>query len=253
MLVLERLFDELRRANLTARPSKCDLCFTKVDFLGHVVGKGLHPQEEKIKCIAEAPVPKNKKQVRSFLGMIGYYAKFIPHFAVRAACLSDLTKKKMPNSVKWQECHQRAFDGLKFAITHPPVLRLPNFCLDFVVQTDASDVGIGGVLLQEEEGFRQPIAYASRKLRAAERNYSVIEKECLSVVWAVKKFHRYLYGRAFDLKVDHKPLQYLKRAKNLSARLMRWALSLQSYSFRVKAIPGKENVCADYLSRLYNE
>ena len=121
--------------------------------------------------------------------------------------------------------------------------------LPFILQTDASDVGLGAVLVQEEGGIRQSVAFASRKLNAAERNYSVIEKECLAIVWAIDKFYRYLYGIEFSLETDHKQLVYLNKSKTLNSRLMRWALRLQPYRFNVTAIKGKSNLIADYLSR----
>ena len=113
-----------------------------------------------------------------------------------------------------------------------------------------SDVGLGAVLLQESEGNKWPVAYASKKLLDRERNYSVIEKECLGVIWGISKFHRYLFGKEFVLETDHQPLVYLNKSKMTNSRLMRWALALQPYRMRIQAIPGRENVGADYLSRL---
>ena len=120
----------------------------------------------------------------------------------------------------------------------------------FVLQTDASDRSIGAVLLQEEQGKKLPVAYASRKLKGSEVSYATIEKECLAIVWAVQKFQCYLYGNECILETDHKPLVYLNRSKVTNARLMRWALSLQPYRYRIVAIKGRDNVGADYLSRL---
>lgn len=130
-----------------------------------------------------------------------------------------------------------------------PVLKLPNFDSSFLVQTDASDVGLGAVLLQDEDGVRLPVMYASRKLSKTEKNYSVIEKECLGIVWALQKFEKYLYGREFVLETDHRPLMYLQRSKLANSRLMRWSLLIQPYRFRIEAIKGRDNVGADYLSR----
>ncbi len=130
-----------------------------------------------------------------------------------------------------------------------PILKLPDLSQSFIVQTDASEYGIGGVLLQQEDGMKMPVAFASRKLKASERNYAVIEKECLAIVWTIQKFSRYLYGTEFLLETDHQPLTYLNKARVANARLMRWALQLQPYRFRIVAIKGSENVGADYLSR----
>lgn len=120
----------------------------------------------------------------------------------------------------------------------------------FILQTDASDRGLGDVLLQEDLDQKQPISYISRKLNKAEENYSTIERECLAIVWAIQKFHKYLYGRKFILETDHQPLVFLNSSKLLNSRLMRWSLALQLYRFRIVSIRGKENVGADFLSRL---
>ena len=126
---------------------------------------------------------------------------------------------------------------------------MPNLQKTFILRTDASNVGIGAVLLQETEEGKFPVAYASRKLLDREVNYSVVEKECLAVIWGVQKFHTYLYGKHFILETDNMPLVYLNKSKESNGRLMRWALLLQAYRFTVVAIKGKNNVGADYLSR----
>ena len=248
---LRSTFQRIREAGLTIRPTKCSVGYNSVDFVGHVVGKGsLSMDEEKLGRIKEAPQPKTKKQVRSFLGLAGYYRKFIPNYAEIAVPLTDLTKKNQPNQVKWGDAQQHAFDTLRDLLTKAPILRLPDFSKPFIVQTDASDSGIGCILLQEYDDGRFPVVCASKKLLPRERNYSVIERECLAIVFAVKKFAKYLYGREFILHTDHQPLSYIHRAKLESGRIMRWALFLQNYRFRIESIKGSENVGADYLSRM---
>ena len=167
--------------------------------------------------------------------------------------MTDLTKKDRPNSIKdWQDKHEKAFQTLKTRLTSSPILRLPVFCdeIPFVLRTDASDVGVGAVLLQEFEGEgRLPIAYASKKLLPREKNYSTIEKECLGIIWGIEKFLKYLYGVEFLFETDHKPLSYLQTAKVLNPRIMLWAIRLQPYRFRIVAIRGQDNLGADYLSR----
>ena len=248
--VLRELFTRLRNAKLTAKPSKCSIGYDHIECLGHLVGKNrLFPHPNKVKAIEDAARPETKHQIKSFLGLVGFYQKFIPNFSHVAAPLTDLTKKGLPNKIQWTENQENSFRALKQALTSEPILKLPDLSQPFSVQTDASDFGIGGILLQDEGGIKRPIMYASRKLKQSERNYSVIEKECLAIVWAIQKFSRYLYGTEFLLETDHKPLMYLNKARVANARLMRWALMLQPYRYRIMAIKGSENVGADYLSR----
>ena len=191
-----------------------------------------------------------KKQVRSFMGLAGYYRDFIPNFAAIAAILSDLTRKVQPSKVEWGDTHEKAYQTIKILLTIDPILRLPDPEKTFVLRTDALDYGIGAVLIQEHEGKLFLICYASKKLSDAEGNYSTIEKECLAVVWGIKRFHVYLYGVRFVLQTDHEPLTYMNRAKFTNNRLMRWAMFLQSYNMKVEAMKGSDIVEADYLSRV---
>ena len=250
MRAIRALCDRLRHAGLTARPSKCLLGYQSLEFLGHKVGHGLlQPVDTKLQGIEKCARPRTKKQLRSFLGLIGFYRKFVPNFACRAVPLTDLTKKNYPNTLKWEECHEIAFQDLKRALTKTPILRLPDMTQTFIVRTDASQYGIGAVLLQEWPDGKFPVSYASRKLLSREVNYSVIEKECLAIVWGVQKFQQYLYGVEFILETDHAPLLYLNKTKGSNSRVMRWALVLQSFRIRIVAIKGSENIGADFLSR----
>ncbi|XP_053406187.1 protein NYNRIN-like [Mercenaria mercenaria] len=178
------------------------------------------------------------------------FFKFISNVGAIAVPLTDLTKKGQPNLVEWGESQEKAFQTLKASLMGPPILKLPDLDQTFILRVDASDLGLGSVLLQESDGEKLPVAYASRKLLPREQKYSVIEKECLAIVWAVAKFHRYLFGKDFVLETDHQPLTYLNKAKLSNSRLMRWALALQPYRISIRAIPGRENVGADYLSRV---
>ena len=252
---LQDVLGRLRLASLTAKPSKCSIGYCNLECLGHVIGEAstLRPAQDKIEAVQRAERPTTKKQVRSFLGVVGFYRKFIPNFSAIAVPLTDLTKKGLPNKVNWGESHERAFQTLKQSLIGPPVLKLPELDKLFIIRTDASDTGVGAILLQEVDGEKMPVAYASKKLLDREKNYSVIEKECLGVIWGISKFHRYLFGREFVLETDHQPLVYLNKAKMTNSRLMRWALALQPYRMRIQAIPGRENVGADYLSRLGDE
>ena len=201
MTSLRQVLDRLRSAKLTAKPSKCFIGYSSIECLGHnIVGQTVRPQEDKIQAIREATRPQTKRQMKSFLGLAGFYQSFIPSFSSIASPLTDLTKKD------WQDKHEKAFQTLKSRLTSSPILRLPVFCdeIPFVLQTDASDVGVGAVLLQEFEGEgRLPIAYASKKLLPREKKYSTIEKECLGIIWGIEKFRKYLYGVEFLLETDH--------------------------------------------------
>ena len=167
-----------------------------------------------------------------------------------ATPLSDLTKKGRPESVNWSKEEDIAFRRLKEELCNSPILRLPDWDKQFVLRTDASNFGLGAVLLQRHADELFPVAYASKKLSPAQAPYSTIERECLAVVWALEKLYLYLYGRRFVLQTDHRPLTYLKSAKLNNSRLMRWALRMQPFDFTIVAIKGIDNVGADFLSRV---
>ena len=254
MTALKLILQRLEEANLSAKPSKCFLGYNELPFLGHIVREGeILPDVSKTAEIEEAATPTTKKEVRAFLGMVGYYRKFIPKFSTIALPLTDLTKKDAPNKVVWTANCELAFTALKKCLATSPVLSMPDLSAPFVLRTDASDRGLGAVLLQLKGEILHPVAYASRKLSDTETRYSTIEKECLAIVWAVQKFQPFLYGRTFVLETDHQPLNYLQTAKVANSRLMRWSLLLQVYSFVVRVIPGSQNVGADYLSRISSE
>jgi len=250
---LREFFERVRNAHLTLKPKKCSIGHGQMDFLGHTLkSDGISPRMESIDKIMEMPRPKNKTQVRSFLGAVNYYRKFIPQGAELMAPLSDLTKKQSPNEVVWGADEEMAFLILKKALTKAPILKLPDLSRTFIIQTDASGVGLGCVLMQEYDGINHPVAYASRKLLERERNYSVEERECLAIMWGVEKFDRYLFGKEFVIETDHCGLRYMKEGRMKNVRVMRWSLALQNYCFRVNYIKGSDNVISDYLSRGLN-
>ena len=250
---LREVLQALRENNLTAKPSKCVVGAQETDALGHMVGKGFQwPQPGKIEKILEITRPVTKSDVRSFLGMVGFYRKYIPNFAGLAKPLTDKTRKGEPAKVKWNETSEKAFQALKDAMSSKPILRLPDQGKQFILTTDASQTGIGAVLKQEADGVCWPVMYISRKLKPAESRYSTIERECLGLVWATKRLHVYLYGREFILETDHQPLLFLDKSKINNDRVMRWALTMQVYRYSVRVIKGKDNATADYLSRCGN-
>jgi len=215
-----------------------------------VGGGKIRPDEAKMTKILQTQKPVTKRQLKGFLGLTGYYRKFIPHYAEKAFPLTEKTKQNAPNQVSWDETAKKAFDILQQSFCEPPICVLPNKSTPLVLRTDASDIGLGVMLLQDQGQGLQPVASASKKLTPAERNYPIIEKECLALVWGIQRFEAYLYGVEFIVQTDHSPLQYMDRIKSTSGRITRWALQIQPFRFRVEVITGKENLGADYLSRL---
>ncbi|XP_073721145.1 uncharacterized protein [Misgurnus anguillicaudatus] len=247
---LKVVFQRIKDAGLTINPAKCALVKRETEYLGYVLGRGeIKPQIQKLRAIQSCPLPATKKQIRSFLGLVGWYRKFIPHFSTIAAPLTDLIKKVKPNQVQWTAPAEEAFTQLKAALSTEPVLRSPDFGKPFILQTDASELGLGAVLLQEQNGIRHPVLYLSRKLFPRETRYSVVEKECLALKWALDSLKYYLLGRDFLIESDHKALKWLHEMKDTNSRLTRWFLSIQPFRFIVKYCPGSENKAADFLSR----
>ena len=248
---LRQVFQRLRTCKLNARPSKCKIAMSSVDFVGHRVGGNrIEPRTALVQTIKEYPRPETKKQIRSFLGLVGYYRRFIPNFSGRAAVLTDLTRGKSPTKIKWKDAHKFAFQDLKQALQNPPVLRPPHWEQEFILQVDASNRGLGAILSQQDkEGLEHPIAYASRKLQPREEKLSTTEKECLGIVWAVELFRYYLFGRKFRLQTDHNPLVWLNQVRDKNRKLLRWSITLQEYDMDVEHKSGKNNSNVDALSR----
>ena len=241
---LQQVFERLANAGQTLRGSKYQLGLDKVHYLGHVFSEsGMSPDKEKIAVIKDWPIPKTVTEIRQFLGLASYYHRYIQQFADITTPLHYLTEKTA--TFVWTEECQKGFQRLKDLLSQAPVLCYPSLTKDFELQTDASAVGLGVVL--EQDGH--VVAYASRSLTHAERQYSVIERECLAVLYAVKQFRHYLLGRAFVLHTDHQPLQWLS-AQKMEGRLCRWALALQEFDFTIKYRRGSSNANADALSRV---
>ena len=204
------------------------------------------PSSDYLEKVRKTPHPTTKKQARSFLGLVGYYRNHIPAFAEISAPLSNLLKKEKSEQVQWNEAQERVYSLFKEYLLKEPVLKLPDLMKPFVLRTDASGVGVAAVLLQENEGKLYTVGYASKKLSLAEAKYPIIEKECLAVVWGIRRFKLYLAGKRFTLQTDQKHLKYLKDA---AYHVFHWAMVVQEYSFRVEDIPGKKNIGADFWSR----
>jgi hypothetical protein len=245
--VLRRLLEEKYVAN----PDKCEFFQREVSFLGHVISeRGISVQQHKVKAINEWPQPRNKRDVRAFLGMSGYYRKFIPCYSDIAAPLTDLTKKDM--KFEWTEREQAALELLQYRLTSAAVLVHPNPKRPYVVTTDASDFATSGVLSQEQDdGTVRPIAYFSRKMNDTERRYATHDKELLALILAVEHWRVYLEGSEHPimLRTDHRSLQHLSTQPNLNARQVRWVEKLSEFDFVIGYVPGKDNAVADALSR----
>jgi hypothetical protein len=248
---LRAIMDRLRAAGLKLHAKKCELARNEIKYLGHVVnGEGIKPDPKKVAALTSLSVPRTVKEVQQFLGLLGYYRKFVRGFAERASPLYSLLKKGVP--FQWTEAHQQAFMDLKDALSENALLHLPDLNRPFVLKTDASGFAISAILIQfDEEKRERPVAYASRRLSAAERKWSASERECIALVWGVKSFNTYLYGRRFFVVTDHAALTYLRQMRDTNAKLMRWSLQLQEYDMDVIHKKGKLHVDADALSRLF--
>ena len=221
----------------------------QVNYLGYLITpEGLKPDQEKTKAISLMPEPDSKDYVRRFLGMMSYYRRFIPEFSSIAACLFEVTKMKV--NFKWTDVERNAFNKLKMLLIQAPVLIYPDFEKAFAIYTDASNVGVGGVLTQVVEEKALPVAFASRQLNTSERNYTTSEKEMLAIVWCTKHFNNYIYGREIVLYTDHKPLVSLVKAKEPNGRLNRLLMKIQDLNYKLIYHPGKDNHTADALSRI---
>ena len=247
---LRRVLEKIKSAGLTVNPDKCEFCRSQVRYLGFIVQQeGLTVDPEKTRPILEYPEPRNIKQLRRFLGMSSWYRKFIPQFATLSQPLTSLLKKG--RRWEWGEIEDRAFEHIREHLVRAPTLACPNFELPFMLQTDASSVGLGAVLTQNIEGTERVIAFASRVLSDPEKKYTVTEQECLAVVWAIQKFRPYLEGYKFTVVTDHSSLRWLHNLKNPTGRLARWALELLEYDYVVEHRKGALHHVPDALSRMF--
>lgn len=248
---LRALFVRLSEAKLTINLLKSEFCKAVVDYLGHRVGQGqVRPLTAKIQGIVDFPTPQNRRAVMRYLGMAGYYRKFCPNFSTIAQPLTNLLQKKV--KFIWTDQCQTAFDQIKSILVNEPVLVAPDFSRPFQLMVDASDIGIGSVLAQEDDNsICHPVCYYSRKLDKHQQNYSTIEKECLGLLLSLQHFEVYLKGAQHPVVVytDHNPITFINKMKNKNQRLLRWSLTMSEYCLDIRHINGKDNVVADALSR----
>ncbi|XP_078799615.1 uncharacterized protein LOC144990300 [Oryzias latipes] len=245
---LEQVFTRLRQANLKLKPSKCRLFQEQVAYLGHVVSaQGISTDPQKIQKVQDWPIPKNISEVRQFVGLASYYRRFVADFATIARPLHELTKKYA--RFDWTTECQEAFEELKERLTSAPILGYPLDSGELLLDTDASDWGVGAVLSQVQGGEERVLAYGSRRLTTTEQNYCTTRRELLAVVEFTSHFRQYLLGRSFVLRTDHSSLRWLTRLKEPEGQLARWLEKLAEYDFQVLHRPGKVHQNADALSR----
>ena len=248
---LTEVLNRIRHANLSLKAEKCNFIATELQFLGHVVGKdGVKPDPEKVEKMMNYPEPKNIRELRGVLGLFSYYRRFIKDFAQLADPLYQLLKKDTPYT--WTESQQQAFENLREKLTKAPIVQYPDFTKPFILHTDASGTGVGAVLAQKEGKQEHVIAYASRTLNPAEKNYAITELECLAIVWAVKYFRHYLYSSKFSIVTDHTALKWLlnSTSESMNKRLERWKITLSEYDFEIIYRKGRLHLNTDAFLRL---
>jgi len=245
IVVLRRLM----QAGLTIKGPKCEWGRSEVEFLGFIASEdGVKPHPSKVNAVSSFPVPQNAAQLMSFTQLASYYRRFVKDFATVAAPLNEARKK---NAVwKWGPEQQAAFDQLRSALSTAPVLSYPRLDQPFRLYTDASGYGLGAVLAQDaDDGTERVVCFASRSMITEEKNYAATHKECLAVIWALRRFRQYLWGTRFDIVTDHAALQHLPHLKDPTGKLHRWAMELQEYNYTVIHRAGKAHMNADPLSR----
>jgi hypothetical protein len=245
---LENVFRKLREAGFTVNPDKVHIACTEIKLLGHVVSQGIvRPDPEKIHAIENYQRPTTKKGIMRFLCLVGFYRAYVPYFSKTAAPLTLLLKKYQ--KFEWGKAQQTAFSSLCSALTSDTCMALPDMDKEFTIQCDASQEGLGAVLTQEGEKVPRPIAFISRVLLPAEKNYCISELEMLCVVWAVQKFSAYVEYSHFCIETDHQAIQGMMENQHQSGRVLRWAMRLSGYDFKIKYRKGTSNQAADALSR----
>ncbi|OWZ03214.1 Retrovirus Polyprotein [Phytophthora megakarya] len=257
VLELATVLERLASAGLTLKLKKCRFATRSMEYLGHELShEGVRPLQRLVTAVAEFPTPTDAVEVKRFVHLVGYYRRFVKGFGSMMAPLSKLLRKRctgngVTSNVHWEwgDEQRAAFERVKAVLTSKPLLVYQDFQLPFTLVTDASKVGLGAVLMQDQGNGLQPVSYASKVASETEANYGITELECLAVVWAIKLYRPYLYGQRFTIVTDHSALKWLMTSPNLAGKLHRWALTLQEFDFEVQYRPGSTNLVADALSR----
>lgn len=246
---LRAVFDRFRETNLKVQLDKSHFLRKEVLYLGHTItSEGLKPNDDKINAVLNYPIPKTTTEIKSFLGLIGYYRKFIKDFAKITRPMTVCLKKG--KKITLDDEYKESFELCKKILTNAPLLQFPDFKKPFILTTDASNYAIGAVLSQGPIGSDKPIAYFSKTLSDTQTRYSTIEKELYAVLEGVKHFRPYLYGNKFFIYTDHRPLAWLYSLKEPNSKLTRWRLRLQEYDFEIYYKKGNQNTNADAMSRI---
>ena len=246
---LEEIFTRLKKAGLKLKLEKC--CFFKkhIQYLGHLISEdGIQPLPEKLESIAKMPAPKNPKEVKQFLGLVGYYRKFVPRFADISRVLTHLTKKDV--EFKWTPECEKCFQILKEFLQQAPILRYPDPHASYTLYTDASKYAYAGILTQHNNGTDHPITYVSGLFRESQLNWATLTKEAYAIYMSVKKLSFYIDTAKITVKSDHLPLKKFLEKNTLNSKVNNWAVELESQDITFEYIPGIQNTLADTLSRL---
>jgi hypothetical protein len=248
---VQRVIAALNRAGFRMQLSKSKFCQREVTYLGYVIdGNERRQNPRKLDALRMMPVPATKKQLVQFLALCGYFSSFVPSFAELAEGLRALMRPEVVLKHAWKDIHTIQFEKLRDAVVNALPLTIPRFDRPFMLRTDASDVGVGGMLLQyDDAGVENVLQFLSHKLTKAERKWNVTERECYAIVYCVKHLSEYLRPARFVLETDHLNLRYIRNSMN--ARVRRWYLYLLQYQFDIRHIPGDTNVVADALSRVH--
>lgn len=249
--LLKEVYERLKKAGLNVNFEKCEFCRNSLKYLGFVVdAQGLRTDPSKVEAIVNFPTPRTSTEIKRFLGMSGWYRRFIPNFSTLAAPILKLLKgKSKRQKVIWGQEADDAFKNLKNKLVSAPILSSPDFSQPFIIQTDASDSGLGAILVQGEGKEERVIAYASRTLNKHELNYHAMEKECCAILFGIDKYRPYIEGSRFTVITDNQALKWMGSVKSPLGRIARWAVRLNQYDFEIIHRKGKLNVVADALSR----
>jgi hypothetical protein len=244
---IRTVLTRFRSHNLKLKPSKCIFAAEKLLYLGMLISeKGMEPDPDKVRSLRDIPSPKSNKDVERLCGFINYLGRFIPNLSFIMEPIFQCKRSKGSKAFVWGNECQHALDKIKEIVSESMLLKFPNFQRPFTLSTDASGVAVAAVLEQDSG----PIIFASRSLNQAERNYSTTDREFLALVWGIKKFKQYLYGRQFHCKTDHKPLIHMIKSSPINSRHARYLQMLEEYDFSLSYIPGVDNIAPDALSRM---